>query len=102
MKNMSPAYVEAIQPGGRHHGWYRRLQDQSDAELEKSVRSFERQIVRHEGWIADPSSKTPDFGEFHPQRKLALVEGWQQDVARQRECIDILRDILEERKNGQA
>lgn len=97
---MSPAYIEATKPGGRHHGWYLRLQDQSNAELEKSVRSFERQIVRHEGWIADPGSKTPEFAGFHAQRKLALMEGWQQDITRHQECIDILNDILKERRNG--
>jgi hypothetical protein len=77
---MSPATIEATKPGGRHHGWYLRLQSLSDAELEKSARSFERQIARHEGWISDPSSKMPDFDGFHPQRKLALVDGWQQDI----------------------
>lgn len=100
MAGNSAATLEASKPGGRHHGWYLRLSDQSDAELDKSVRSFERQIARHEGWIADPLSKTPDFGEFHPQRQVALVAGWQQDIDRHRECIEILRDVMKERKNG--
>lgn len=78
------------------------MQEQSDAEIEKSIRSFERQIARHEGWLDHPRTKAPDFDAFHPQRKTVLLDGWRQDIARHSECLDILRDVLKERKNGQA
>jgi hypothetical protein len=70
---MPRAFDLAKQPGGKHHGWYLQQLKLSAEELESGIRSFERQIQKHQGWIADPLSKIPDFGSFHPQRQQALV-----------------------------
>ena len=100
---LSPGMVTAYdiaKTGGKHHGWYLRQVELSDAELSKAIRSFESQIARHEKWVADPASKTPDFSEFDSRRQAALIAGWLQDAGRHRECIEILRRILKERANG--
>lgn len=88
---------EIAKSGGKHHGWYLRQIELDDAALSKAVRSFERQIEKHEKWIGDPLTKTPDFSSFDPRRQASLIDGWKQDATRHRECIEILRRILKER-----
>ena len=65
--------------------------------LSNGVASFERQIAKHEGWIADPLSKTHDFATFDPRRQIALVVGWRQNIQRHRDCIEILRGVISEK-----
>ena len=97
---MSNAYNEAKRVDGKHYGWYLRQQELKDAELEKGLRSFERLIARHEAWLTDPATKVQSFYGERIERQQALIAGWQQDIKRHREFIDILRGILKERKNG--
>lgn len=94
------AYDEATQPGGRHHGWYLRQTELSEAELSKAIRSFERQIEKHTGWLADPTTKLASFYDERVERQRALTAGWQQDIDRHREFIDILRGVLKGRNHG--
>ncbi len=95
---MQTAYEIARHPGGKHHGWYLQQSMLTVAQLKAGITSFERQIARHVSWLADPLTKTPDFGSFDPRRQLALVLGWQQDIQRHRDCIDILRGFLQEKQ----
>lgn len=96
LKRMSNAF-DTAKAGGKNHGLdltHRRL---SDDELSRSIRSFDKQIEKHRIWISDPESKIPDFMTFDPRRRIALLKGWDQDIARHAESIDIVRGILKER-----
>lgn len=95
---MPTPYDTARQPGGRHHGWYLQQRRLSIDELQGAIASFQKQILKHTQWIADPASKTSDFPSFDPRRQQALVLGWQQDIQRHRECIEILLGVIEEKK----
>jgi len=97
---MVTAY-EIAKTGGKHHGWYLEQVKLSDAELLKGISSFEKQIARHESWIADPTIKIANYSDFDPRRQVALIAGWKQDASRHRESIEIQRRILKERANGQ-
>jgi hypothetical protein len=100
LPTVTSAY-ETAKSGGKYHGWYLQQLNLSDAELEKGIKSFERQIRKHRGWIDDPTSKTPDFFSLHPAQQVHLIEvKWPQDIRRQQDSIEILRGILEERKHG--
>ena len=93
---MGQAYEEA-RAGGKHAGWYRNSQELGELQIEKSIRSFQGQIKRHEAWIADPHSKLPSTTD--PARVRNLVEiGWPEDIRRHHEFIDILKGILKERR----
>jgi hypothetical protein len=95
---MPSPYEIARTPGGKHHGWYLQQKLLSVEELSNGIESFERQIAKHEGWIADPLTKTADFYGFDPRRQSALVVGWRQDIQRHRDCIEILRSVIMEKK----
>lgn len=64
--------------------------------LLKSIRTFQKQIAQHEGWIADPWSKC-DPGH-DPEKVLHYqTRKWPSDIARQREQINIIEGVLRER-----
>ncbi len=87
---VSDAFEEAQRLDGRHHGWYLQQLQSPTVELQRGVRSFERQIVKHEKWIADPASKVADFHSLRDAHREAMIEGWHQDIERHRESIVIL------------
>jgi hypothetical protein len=43
--------------GGRHSGQLRQFQNQTPNQLNKSMQSFEKNILKHEAWIQNPSNK---------------------------------------------
>ncbi len=93
------AYETAQQKDGDHHGWYLQQLKLSDIEIERGIRSFGKQIAKHQQWINNPLSKNPDFYSLHQDRQKHLVERkWPQDIERQKNQIAILEGILKERK----
>ncbi|WP_333873070.1 hypothetical protein [Methylobacter sp.] len=102
LKAQSP-FEAARHKGGAHHGWYLKSQELTDAELEKGIKSLQKQIDKHRLWISDPTTKIPGFTSFHPDRQRNLIERkWPQDIQRQQEQITILTGILRERKHDPA
>lgn len=91
---------EIAKEGGKNRGLYVTHSRLSTDEVKRSIRSFERQIQKHEGWIASPITKTDLFYTFDVRRQDALIVGWKQDIERHRESIEIMRGILKERGNG--
>lgn len=97
--SMVTAY-EIAKAGGKYSGWYKDQLKLNEKNLSKGIRSFEKQIARHEKWIADPVSKIADYHSYDPRRQDALIKGWKQDVERHKDSIKILLGILKERENG--
>ena len=93
------AAYETAKAGGRHNGWDKSYRQQGERQLLKGIRKIEKQISAHENWIANPLSKAQNYNDMDPRERDGLIEGWREDIRRQREHIDILRGILEERKN---
>ena len=92
---MGKAY-ETARTGGKHHGWYRISQDLGDRQIEKSIRSFQEQVRRHQAWIADAYAKLPRNASA-AQVSMLVKSGWPEDIERHLEFIDILKGILKER-----
>ena len=92
---MGKAY-ETARTGGKHHGWYRISQDLGDRQIEKSIRSFQEQVRRHQAWIADAYAKLPRNASAAQVSRL-VTSGWPEDIERHLEFIDILKGILKER-----
>jgi hypothetical protein len=85
--------------GGKHAGKLRRYRDVSMAEIRRGIRSFEKQIGKHQSWIQDPTKKTKLFYNLHDSRQKTLLEKrWPADIERQREEMAILKAILATRK----
>lgn len=102
LKTQSP-FEAARFKGGAHHGWYMKLRKLTDAELEKGIKSFQKQIEKHRQWIDNPITKNPSFANLHPDRQTNLVERkWPQDIQRHQDQIAIIEGILRKRNHDRA
>jgi len=63
-------------------------------ELQKTIRSFDKQILKHEEWIKDPTSKVKNFNELRPEHQQNLLHHWQQDIVRHQELKSMAQDVL--------
>ncbi|MCU7934122.1 MAG: phage head morphogenesis protein [Candidatus Thiodiazotropha sp. (ex Dulcina madagascariensis)] len=84
--------------GGKHAGTLRRYRAVSTTEIRRGIRSLERQIGKHQAWLADPTLKVDSFYNLPEVQQLALLEKrWPEDILRQREKIGVMRGLLENR-----
>jgi hypothetical protein len=69
--------------------------------LQKTIKSFEKLIAKHEEWIKNPTLKNPDFYSLDARRQDNLLNHhWAKDIERHGEFIDIVRNVLKERAHG--
>ena len=66
--------------------------------LLKSVRTLNKQIARHQSWIANPWAKC-DPGHDPEKVRYYQTKKWPNDIARQREQINIIEGVLHERNS---
>ncbi len=88
--------TQIAREGGKHAGQLNQFLKQTPEQLQKTIRSFDKQIAKHEGWIKDPSSKVKNFNELSPEHQQNLLHHWQQDIARHQELKSIAQDVLNE------
>jgi hypothetical protein len=62
------AFEEAL-AGGRHSGFLRNYQGRAPSELDRGMRSLERQIADHEAKIADVARHLPGFERLDPRQQ---------------------------------
>jgi hypothetical protein len=86
--------TQIAQEGGRHAGQLQQFPKQTPDQLQRTIRSFDKQIAKHEGWIADPSSKVQNFSQLRPEHQRNLLHHWGQDIARHQELRSIAQDVL--------
>ena len=90
------AYETAKVEGKPHHRWLLIQRKLPTAKLLKGIRSLQKQSALHAQWIADPYLKFPsdaDPCDVSYHRKIK----WPNDIARQREQIEILEGVINER-----
>jgi hypothetical protein len=97
-KSQSEAYT-AAKNGGRHADLIPKFSEKPIREIEKSIRSYEKLIAEHKDKIANPSKYCPDWENFHPNRKQALVDKiWPAEIQCYTEQKDILKILLEQKQ----
>jgi hypothetical protein len=93
----NPAYEAAKQPGGKHHGHYLRYRDEGVVQLNRAIRSLEKQIAEHQQKIDHPD-QVDGYASLAPRRQDYLRNTyWPQEIENYREQVDILYAILDER-----
>jgi len=93
-RGTSKAYDIARQ-GGKHAGFYKQYLNKSNVEIQKGIKSLEKQIAEHQEKIANPEKYIPNFRQLNPRQQEALItEKWLGDIQRQMEQKDILEGIL--------
>lgn len=91
-------YQIATEPGKPHHGWLLAQRELPTVKLRKAIRSLLKQIAQHEAWISNPylkfaANEQPEIIRYHQQVK------WRNDIARQREQVNILEGVIHERES---
>lgn len=56
------------------------FENQRDAALQKSIRSFVARIEEHQQKIADPAAYVPDWTEYAENRKEGLIRHWEKEI----------------------
>ena len=90
---------EVARAGGRHSGLLRVYQEKSTSELQRAVRSYERQVELHRQKIEHPEQFVQDWDQKSPRVQSGLRRHWQEDRVRNQELADVMRGLLRERGN---
>jgi len=98
---MPRSAYEIAQAGGRHAGLLRTYQTRSTTEIQRALRSYERQVALHHQKVQSPEQCIEEWDQKSPRVQRALLRHWQEDAARNQELADIMRGILQER-HGQG
>ena len=69
--------------------------------LLKSIRSLEKQVAQHQQWIENPGLKLPEDMPDE-ERDYYVTTKWPNDIARQRQHIEIIKGVLYERNTGET
>jgi hypothetical protein len=88
---------EVAKAGGKHAPWYKQQLDLGHRQLQKGIESIEKQIADHESWLETPQEKVKDWESRDPRYQAGLLKKWRQDIARQKEQVEILKGVLKEK-----
>jgi RHS repeat-associated protein len=66
--------------GGPNAGFLRQVQGWSRTQLERAVRSFQKQIELHEGYITDPASHVRGWGSMNSIQRDGLLNHWAREL----------------------
>ncbi len=88
---------EVARTGGRHAGLLRTYQRKSTPEIQRALRSYERQVDLHRQKVSGPGKFVKDWAKKSLHTQQGLLRHWQEDLARNQELADVMRGILQER-----
>ena len=92
--NAAKSAFEIAKQGGKHSGFLKNYLRKSPKEIQRGIKSLEKQIAEHQSKIRDPSKHIKDFNKLDPRQQKALVEKkWPSDIQRQQEQLDILKGL---------
>ena len=88
------AFEVALQ-GGKHAGFLKSYLNMSNGQLQKGIKSIKKQIAEHYDKIANPEKHIKDWKNLDPRQRDALLnKKWPGDIARQKEQLGILKQLL--------
>lgn len=97
-KQITNDAYEIAKSGGKNSGFYKNYLDKSTKEIEKGIKSLEKQIQEHTDKISNPQKYIKDFDKLDVRQQENLInKKWNSDIARQKEQKQILEQILQER-----
>lgn len=90
-------YIKALL-GGRHYKHYKQYENIPEKQLNKGIKSYEKQIQLHKNKISNPKQFIPNWNNLDPRQRDALIEKkWNEDIKRLQEQKEILECILKNR-----
>ena len=83
--------------GGRHAGLLRTYERKSTAEIQRALRSYERQVELHQQKIHSPEQFVEAWRTLRSHAQSGLLRHWQEDMVRNQALAEITRGLLRER-----
>ncbi len=94
-KSPSEAYIIA-KSGGKHADLIPQYSGRSIKEIQKGIKSYDKQVAIHKDKIANPSTYCPDWNKMDPRHKKSLVEvKWPAEIESYTEQGHVLQSILD-------
>jgi hypothetical protein len=91
---VAKAVKEALEKGGRHSGLLKEYAKRSPKEIEKALRSYEKQVAIHKEKIANPAKFAKNWDGMTNTERAGLLTKWQKDLIRNQELADIMQYLL--------
>jgi hypothetical protein len=88
---------EMAKAGGRHAGLLRTYQGKNTGEIQRALRSYERQADLHRQKLRSPEQFVKDWAVKSARTQEGLLRHWQEDLARNQELAEVMRGILHDR-----
>jgi len=88
---------EIAKAGGRHAGLLRTYRRKSITEIQRALRSYEKQVELHRQKVSSPENFVKDWGKQSSRTQQGLLRHWQEDLIRNRELAEVMQGILQER-----
>ena len=99
IKNSFKTPYQIAKEGGKHNKWHDIYKARSKKEIQKGIKSIEKQILEHKDKMRNPEKYIPNFKKQDIRKQENLVKKkWPSDIARQKEQKQILEGILNDRK----
>ena len=76
----------------------RQYVNKSDQELKKAVSSLEQNVNSHAEKLQNPFKGAENFAGFSSNYQQGLINHWKNDLIRNQEQLNILNNILDNRK----
>ena len=83
--------------GGRNYGLYKRLGEQTDNQLLRSIRSYKASVVEHQRKIDSPADYLENWESRSEAYKAGIVKKWEKDIQRNKEQLEVAVGVSDER-----
>lgn len=90
---------EIAKSGGRHSGWLKNYEGKKTFEIESGIKTLEQRVAEHEQKLSDPAKydTAKNWYQKTPEQQKGLLNTWKNQIARQKEQINILKGIIKNR-----
>jgi len=83
--------------GGYNSGTYNNYRNRPSSEVRRAINGYEKQVAIHQDKIANPEKYVSNWNQLSPERQQFYIQGWYDDIARNKDLADVMRSILIER-----
>ena len=89
--------IMGAQEGEKHYKEYLNLQRQTDTQLGRSIRSYEKNLGEHKDKVLNPTKYSPDWEDLSEVQKQGRLKYWQKELESFDSKLALARAVADER-----
>ena len=86
-----------INENDKHYGEYIKLTEQSDFQLLRSIRSYEKNLYEHKDKILNPNKYIDDWLELPNDNKNGTILYWEKEIESFKIKLELAKTVANER-----